>query len=433
MQTISDTSKTTSQWLAQFDSVEKNFLFDTRKKALTVFEEKGFPTKKVEEWKYTDISAILKTSYEKGILNEKISEKEIQKFILKDVSNHSAVFINGYFSEKYSSIGTIPKGMIVSSLFEAIKKNPKEVESHFEKFPGHSANSFVSLNTALAQDGAFVLIPDKIIFEETLQLVFISVSENKNVSIQPRNIIITGKNSGAKIIESYYSLDAGNVFTNSVTEIYIGENSSVEHCTVSDENASANHIGSTLIWQEANSKLHTFTATFGKAFFRNNLEITLNGKNSEAVLNGFYFASGNSQIDNYTIVDHAVPNCYSNQMYKGILTDKSHCVFNGRIIVRKDAQKTNAFQSNKNILMTDEATVNSLPQLEIFADDVKCSHGSTTGKIDQEALFYLRARGIGEQKAKTMLVSAFAEEIINQISITSLKEYLKNLIAERLN
>ena len=293
--------------------------------------------------------------------------------------------------------------------------------------------SFIALNTAFTFDGAFIHIPAHTVVEKPIHLLHVSDARNEATVSYPRNLIVAENNSRVKVIESFHTVQSANHnFINSVTEVVVKENSIVELNKIQNEAAEAFHINHTEASQEKNSTFKINTITLGGGIVRNNLHIVLNGEYCNSQLNGLYLLNGSQLVDNHTLVDHAKPNCYSNELYKGIIDGKAQGVFNGKIFVRKDAQKTNAYQSNKNILLSDDASMNAKPQLEIFADDVKCSHGATTGQLDEDALFYLRSRGIGEENAKALLNVAFAADVIKNISIEALKNNLSVLISTKL-
>ena len=285
----------------------------------------------------------------------------------------------------------------------------------------------------MAIDGAFIFIPEKTVIPQAIHILYLTDSVDGNVITFPRNLTIASQFSQVLIVESYHSISNQISFTNAVTEIIAEENANVDYYKIQDENNASFQINNTQIKQERNSNVSSNTITLDGALVRNNLNYLINGEGCETHLFGLYLLNGKQHVDNHTLVDHAVPHCLSNELYKGIMKDQSSGVFNGRIMVRKDAQKTNAFQSNKNILLSDNAHVTTKPQLEIFADDVKCSHGATTGQLDQEALFYLRSRGIAKDKAMALLVHAFASDVIDKVKIDKLKINLLHLISERLN
>jgi Fe-S cluster assembly protein SufD len=295
-----------------------------------------------------------------------------------------------------------------------------------------TTNAFTALNTAFAHDGVVIQVPANATVELPTILRFVSDARQVNVASQPRNLFIVNKNAEVKVAESFRTLGDQASFTNVVTEIVVAEDARMEYYKIQNESDMAYHIGTTQVYQKDRSHFYSATVTLDGGFIRNNLNIALDGSNCEAHMYGLYFPNGRQHIDNHTLVDHRKPNSHSNELYKGILEDRSTGVFNGKIFVRQDAQKTNAYQSCKNVVLSNDATMNTKPQLEIFADDVKCSHGTTTGKLNEEALFYLRSRGIPKVEAQSLLMYAFAEDVIKKIKIDTLREQLERRIQAKL-
>lgn len=432
--TTIDTMWSADSLNSRFDILEKDDFSENRKQALLRFNELGFPTKKNEEWKYTDISGILKLDINSldGISKLIISEKDLVAKVPFASHFTRLVFVNGVYQKALSSIDTGNDKIKLDCFSSGLINHSSLFKEKYTQLAPAQEEAFTALNTAFGKEGAFLHIPDNTELKDPICFIFLTKNEKGTIFSQPRNLITIGNHSSASIIEMHASLDESISFTNSVSEIFVGENSSLDYYKIEDRNEQSFHIDGTYASQEKSSHLTSTNITSGGKLVRNKLGITLNGEHCETHMNGLYFGSSSNHIDNHTMVDHAKPNCYSNELYKGVMNDKSTSVFSGKILVRKDAQKTNAFQSNKNILLSDEATVNSKPQLEIFADDVKCSHGATTGQLNEEALFYLQARGIGEDKAKALLMYAFANEIIERVKINSLREYLENQLNESL-
>ncbi|MGA2296386.1 MAG: Fe-S cluster assembly protein SufD [FCB group bacterium] len=411
----------------------ENFL-KIRKDAIEKFESMEFPTIKNEEWKYDNLSFINKHDF--NIISiadgEQISQEMIAPYSFQNLDTHFLVFINGFYSPRLSKIQSKKKSIYIGNLADAINKYPEEIKEHFSKYSKSESDIFIAMNTALAQDGAFIYIPDGISIEHPIHLLYLTDSRKNAIYTNPRNLIIAGECSNVKIIESSYTIGSMPAFTNLVSEMVLDFSSNVEYYKIQNNGDNSFYIGTSQTIQNKASSYNSTTVSLKGNFIRNNLNTLLNAESCEANFNGFYYLDGNNFVDNHTLVDHANPNCVSNENYKGIMDDKSIAVFNGKVIVRPDAQKTNALQTNRNILLTDEAKINSKPQLEIFADDVKCSHGATCGYLDKEAMFYLRARGIGEEMAKSLLLNAFAGEIIEKINISELRDEIKRQIAQRL-
>ncbi len=421
-------------YLGQFQKSEKTFApqySELKKDAIGIFKQLGFPTTKFEEWKYTSVAGLLKFDFNTTQVDSLITIKDIEKYLPEEENAVVLVFENGRINNILSRTESLLEGVTVGSLGKFSDHN--EVKKHLGKIARHKNESFVALNTALFNDGAFVFVDRDVICEKPIHLLFINDSRTNPTVSYPRNLIVASKGSAVKITESYYSIESTNPsFCNPVTELYIDDNANVEFSKNESENPNDFHVDYTSAFLQKDSVFNIHTITTGGNLVRNNLRIELQQPNGSAFLNGLYITGDGSHIDNHSFVDHASPNCYSNELYKGLLNGKSHGVFNGKIFVRKDAQKTNAYQSNKTVILSDDASMNAKPQLEIYADDVKCSHGATTGQIDEEAMFYLRSRGIGIDEARVLLTNAFAEEILEKISIASFKEMLKDQVRIKL-
>ena len=403
-------------------------LKQVRKDALTAFETLGIPSTKHEEWKYTNLTPLSRSEFHPALYHT-LSEKDVVNNMIAGKDVVLLVFENGKLNEQLSNFKGLPTGLSIGNLADNLE-HPLVLEN-ISRHASFQNEAMVALNTAHISEGSFIHIAKGISFDKPIHLLYISGGEADTLAF-PRNLLVAEKNSSVKIIESFHSRGKETAFINIVTEIVMEENSKVEWSKIQMENENTFHVSHTECTQAANSIFDIHTITYGGKIVRNNLHIVLNGKNITSNLNGLYVGGGDAVIDNHTLVDHAMPNCQSNELYKGVLDGRSKGVFNGKIFVRKDAQKSNAYQSNKNILMSNEASMNAKPQLEIFADDVKCSHGATTGQLDKEALFYLRSRGIGEDAARAFLTIAFAEDVLNRITNETLRENLKERINERL-
>lgn len=416
---------------SEFEST-KHLLFGNiqlREEAMNLFASKGFPNRKSEEYKYINVELILKDDFNFNT-SKTITEAQIKQ--LKFLNNAFTVVIeNGVFSEQLSTLQNLPKGLIICSLADAAKKHTTVFEKKYSKNTDITADPFAALNTAMAKDGVFIHVDKNAVIETPIHILHVS-SATKNTITHPRNLIIVETNAQAKIIESYETIDStAKTFNNALTELVIDANAIVDHYKIQDENDLGYLINTTQAVQHKQSVFYTHTFILSGSLVRNNLTIALDAEGIETHLNGLYLTKLNQVVDNHTLVDHRKPNCNSNELYKGIIDDKSSATFNGKIYVRKDAQKTNAFQSNKNILLSDDGTINTKPQLEIYADDVKCSHGTSTGKLDEEKIFYLRSRGLSETSAKKLLMHAFASEVTDTIKIEDLRIYIEDKITSR--
>jgi Fe-S cluster assembly protein SufD len=418
-----------SSFKSNQSSLNGNKALQSRKKeALANFEKSGFPTTKNEEWKYTNVSSILKKDF---ILSgsTSLNKEDIQPFLLGGPEANHIIFLNGIYSKEYSKIVSPESSLIIKNFSDA---EPAILEAYFGKLADANKDSFTALNTAFAENGAYIRVPKGKIVEAPVILYFISDARQTDILTQPRNLFLAEENSQIKIIETFNNLGSKASFTNIVTEVIVRQDAIVEYYKIQNESEDGHHVGTTEVLHEGKSIFSSTTVTINGGIIRNNLNIELGAEFCESTLYGLYVLKNKQHVDNHTLVDHAKPNCYSNELYKGILDDKSTGVFNGKINVKPDAQKTNAFQSNKNILLSKDASMNTKPQLEIFADDVKCSHGTTVGQMDEEPLFYLRSRGIREDNAKALLMNAFANDIIEHIKIESLKDKIQHLVFQRL-
>ncbi|MCK5781629.1 MAG: Fe-S cluster assembly protein SufD [Flavobacteriales bacterium] len=403
---------------------------DIKDNAIKTFEEKGFPTLKDEDWKYTSLKSILKTDF--CIVpseNKDIEIADIEKYFV-DTDSFRAVVVDGYFSAELSTINT--EKAIISSMKEAIEEKNELALKHISKI-APADNSMVALNTIGHADGIFISIPNNTILEKPIQLLHIATGISGETLVQTRNLIVVGKNCDAKIIERHQSLTENTILSNPVTEISVGENSYYYHYKIQNDVVSANLIDNTYVNQSRYSNAFVDTFSFGGNITRNNLSFFLNEENAVANLNGISLLNDSQHVDNFTFVDHRVANCDSHELYKGIYDESSKGVFTGKIFIHKDAQKTNGNQQNNNLILSENAQINTRPQLEIYADDVKANHGCTIGQLDKEALFFMRSRGIPKKEAKAMLMYAFASEALKNVKIEALTAQINKLIAAKLN
>jgi Fe-S cluster assembly protein SufD len=399
---------------------------DLRTKAMDAFVKLGFPTKRHEDWRYTDLSGILKKDWKLEADEAELDNQAILDRLIPNMAANIMVFVNGRFSKEHSVIIEKDPVVIIAPLSEA---DESIFDAHFGRYAGFEKEGTVALNTAMAAEGLFVHIPDGKNLSAPVHALFF---HTEDVFAQYHNLIIVGKNAEGNVIEGTYGLN-DDAFTNIVTEIAADQNSRFNYYKLQHESEGAAQVNLTQFHQQKDSLCNSYTFNFSGKLLRNDLNYTLADKKCESHLYGLYIPTDDEHFDNHTFVDHAMPDCFSNELYKGIMNGRSTAVFNGKILVRQDAQKTNAYQSNKNVLLSPDAKVDTKPQLEIFADDVKCSHGATVGQLNEEAIFYLRSRGIAEHAARTMLTFAFAEETLDTIRIEPLKEYLAQKIEEKLS
>ncbi|MEZ0607722.1 Fe-S cluster assembly protein SufD [Fibrella sp. WM1] len=415
----------------RMNGASKSAFHQIRRSALQTFETLGFPTIRHEEWKYSNVKAMVGQTYtfDNGAA---LTADELGTLQIPNLEGNILYFVNGHYRPDLSQIVSPATHLQIRSFAEALQTDAETIGLHFSRYADFQDSAFTALNTAFAYDGVFIRVPDNKVVEEPVILRFITDVRTQSVAVQPRNLIVIGRNADVKIAESYRTIGDKAAFTNIVTEVVVAADARVEHYRVQNDSQQTNHICRTQVSQADNSHYYNATITLNGGFVRNDLNIVLNGEHCEAFMYGLYMPNGTQHIDNHTLVDHAMPNSYSNELYKGILNDRGTGVFNGKIYVRPDAQKTNAYQSCKNVVLSPEASMNTKPQLEIYADDVKCSHGTTTGKLNEEALFYLQSRGIPKEAARTLLLYAFAEEVVRNIKIKPIREYLEGVVAEKL-
>ncbi|MBS7786123.1 Fe-S cluster assembly protein SufD [Flavobacterium sp. CYK-55] len=415
----------------QHIDVDSN-LHDLRGAAIKNFENKGFPTKKEEAWKYTSLNSVLKNDYSVFPKHEPAVEfADVKKYFLHEIDSYKVVFIDGKYSSFLSA--TTHDGIDVCLMSSALHK-PKYkmiIDEYFNKTASRE-ESLTTLNTAFAAEGAYIHIPKSKVVEKPIEIIYFSTGKEDALMVQPRNLVVVGENAHVQIIERHQSLNENPVLTNSVTEVFAQKRAIVDYYKVQNDLSSANLIDNTYIAQRQESRVSVHTFSFGGNITRNNLNFYHLGERIDSTLKGITIIGDKQHVDHYTLVHHAQPNCESHQNYKCILNDSATGVFNGKIYVEKEAQKTDAFQQNNNILLSDKATINAKPQLEIFADDVKCSHGCTIGQLDETAMFYMQQRGIPQKEAKALLMYAFSNEVIESIKIPELKKRITKIIATKL-
>lgn len=428
----------TDKLVSGFEAIKKtlsgnSFVQSIRQKAIEKFAEFGIPARKNEEYKYSNVQKLFSETVALNVTESSLKIASVEKYLIPNLDAHIVVLVNGFFSEELSSLKNLDKSIVVSSLQKAFGKHPELIEKYFSSCADINSDAFIALNTAYAADGVFISVPENTVVEKPIHIINLIVAKESTLFF-PRNLFVVGKSAQVQLVETFETHDLPvKAISTSVTEIAIDENAKVQYYRLQNDCDNGQQINTVSASQHRNSHFDTNTVTLSGGWVRNNLNIALNGENCESHLNGLFITSETQHVDNHTLVDHRKPHCESNQTYKGILDGKSTGVFNGKIFVQRDAQKTNAYQSSKNVLLNDDATINAKPQLEIYADDVKCSHGSSTGKIDENALFYLRARGLGIESARKLLLHAFVNDVMQTIRIDALREYLETLIHKKLD
>ena len=401
-----------------------------RKEAFQKLSRLPYPTQDQEEWKYTSVEPIVSTPFQLAGRKEPALPFEKRKHLtFSGVHAIRRVFVNGYYSPGLSSAELLPKGVRVENLSWTLQNDPARLETTLAQ-QAKDQNNFIAINTAFFQDGTFIYLPKGTLLEHPIHLIYFAQSNGFPIAAHPRTLVMADEGSEGRIVETY--MGDGFYWTNAVTEIVLKENARVHHCKIQEESIEAVHLASYFIDQGRDSSMDSHAISLGGKMARNDLRVLLNAEGSEVFLNGLYVTDDNQHVDNQTLIDHAKPHSTSDELYKGILGGQSNGIFNGRIIVRPNAQKTRAQQTNKNLLLSDRAKINTKPLLEIHADDVRCNHGATIGRLDDNQLFYLRSRGIGEVEARTLLTYAFASDMLQRLSYGPLETYLEILLLQRL-
>ena len=396
------------------------------------FERIGIPDNRDEDYKYTNIQPFLKGNFDFSFVNVDI-EAQLDDFFKCEVTaleTYSVFVINGWYSAKNKIAESLPEEVFFGSLKEGAEKYPEVFEKYYNKAAKFERDGFTALNGMFAQDGVFIYIPDNVVLDKPLQIVNILTGDNDVAAFQ-RNLIVLELNSQARVLACDHTLTPSKFVMNSVTEVFAGENVFMEYYNQQNQHNLTTQIAGVFIEQKDNTNVLTNNITLHAGIARNNIFYKLDGENAESHLYGLYLSDKNQHVDNFTFIDHAKPNCTSFELFKGVLDDRATGAFTGRVLVRQDSQNTNAYQSNNNILLTELARVSTRPQLEIYADDVKCSHGATVGQLDDEAMFYLRSRGISKEEARVLLMYAFAYEVIDKIKVEALKEQIRELVEKR--
>ena len=413
-------------------STQPNWIKSVRENAFQSFIEKGFPTLEEEEWKYTNVAPIAKEKFD-VILTGPEKIENIERFVYEEARTSQIVFINGVLDATSTELSSLPQGVVALDLDEALhdEKYERLIKERLARVADYNANGFAALNTAFISNGAFLFIPKNTKVETPIHLLFISASESK--ASFPRVLIVAERGSEATIIENYTGATNGKYFTNAVVEIVLEDDARLDHYRVQRESNTAFHIGTTATELGRGSSYNATSITLGARLSRHNIKLSFNQPGSEAWVDGLYFVGDGQHTDTHSLIDHREPHCTSHQLYKGILDGKSRAVFNGKVFVHKDAQQTDAQQTNKNLLLSTDARVDTKPQLEIFNDDVKCSHGATVGQLEDEELFYLLSRGLHTDLARNLLTYGFAEEVIDKIKIESIRRQLDEAVLSSLH
>jgi Fe-S cluster assembly protein SufD len=425
--------KLLSSYVAFENDIDTNSdIHEIRSEAFKNFEDLGFPTKKLEAWKYTSLNAVLKQDYSlfpsKG---NSIQLSDVQKYFIPDIDTYKLVFIDGKYSSFLSETTHDTFDVCLMSAALTKPKYKAVIENYFNKIA--KKDNLTSLNTAFASEGAYIYIPRNVEVEKPIQIINFTTGSEAAIMMQPRNLIVVEQNAHVQIIERHQSLTSNPVLTNAVTEVFAAKDATVDIYKIQNDDISASLVDNSYIEQKSNSVVSVHTFSFGGNITRNNLNFYQRGEHIDSILKGITILEGKQHVDHHTLVHHIEPNCESHQDYKGIYDERSTGVFNGKVVVDKEAQKTNAYQKSNNVLLSDKATINAKPQLEIFADDVKCSHGCTIGQLDDDALFYMQQRGIPEKEGRALLMFAFANTVLESVKIPEVKQRIAKIIANKLN
>ncbi|PSQ75014.1 MAG: Fe-S cluster assembly protein SufD [Bacteroidetes bacterium QH_9_64_21] len=403
-----------------------------REDAIERFAELGIPDNDLEAWKYTNISKIIDRPYTLPLAPEppSVVPGDIAPFLIDDLDAHRVVLVNGRVDESLSDIGELPPGVVVSSLAQAGAEHPNVVEEHYGRYADAENEALTALNTAFVQDGAFVYVPSGTIVEKPIFFLHVTAGQ-EDLFLQPRHLFVVEDGAIARIIETQHSLTDAHTFTNTVGEAFVGERANLEHYLVQDEGPTASQVHTRAGRQKDDSVYTTDTVTFSGEVIRNNATIEADGSFCESNLYGLCIGKDDMHVDNHTRMDHVQPDCDSNELYKHVLNDESTAVFNGKVFVSRGSQRIDAYQQNDTIVLTDEANIYTKPELEIYADDVVCSHGATTGQVNEEGVFYLRSRGLSERRARILMLQAFTDEVLSEFKIDALRDYITDKIRRR--
>jgi Fe-S cluster assembly protein SufD len=431
------------RYLAVFSELEREvtggaaaWTAPLRRSAIERFEAIGFPTARLEDWKYTSVKPIINARFKLPGEYEPngLTASSLQKIPLTDGESPLLVFVNGRFAADLSLTDGLPDGVTALSMAEALEDAREKVGSHLARYADSQDRAFTALNTALMKDGLFLDVPSGEVVRDPIHLLFISTSSAGGpIMAHPRNILLAGDGSQFTLVETYISMGTGSYLTNTVTEIVAGDHAVIDHYKVQREDESAFHVGAIDARLGRNATFTSHSVSLGGALVRNDLNVRMSEEGGDCTLNGLYVLGGSQHVDNHTIIDHAKPHCSSREIYKGVLYGNSRGVFDGKIIVRPDAQKSDARQVNNNLLLSDDALVDTKPQLEINADDVKCAHAATIGQLDQDALFYLRSRAVDLERARDLLIHGFVNEMLDRIRLESVRADLDGLLHRRLD
>ena len=432
---MAQTTDNIRQYLDHFKRFEESLngqadsaVHTLRRDSIARFASLGLPTTRDEAWRFTSLAALARTDFAPAPpYKQDLTTTALTPFLFPGLDGIQLVFVNGDYVDEFSNAETLPDGVKVMNLATALKTETALVEEHLGRHLDDD-QAFAALNTAFIRDGAFIYLPQNAVLDQPVHLLFLSTAAAEATVSHPRNLIVAGANSRATIVESYAGIDGQVYLTNALTEVIVDAGATLEHCNIQRQSQTAFHLANMQIRSARSSQFTSTSVSLGGRLARHDIHALLAGESCETTLNGLYLASGEQHVDNHTLLEHAQPHCPSHEFYKGILDGKASGSFRGKIYVHRQAQQTNAYQSNQNLLLSDKAQINSKPQLEIYADDVKCSHGSTVGQLDPDAIFYLRSRGLSEETAIAVLTRAFAGEVLERIKLEPVRQKLEQLV-----
>lgn len=429
-------------YVEQFEGLERELagsdpaaVRHLRLAAIARFDQIGFPTSRNEDWRFTSVADLLRVPFHPAprFKDSAINEEDLEPFSFGEATR--LVFVNGRLIERLSRTSPLGPGVVLGGLADALVREPELLTDSLGRIADYKDQAFTALNSAFFRDGAVLVIPDGVAVEQPIHLLHVALGGATPWVSYPRSLIVLGRGSRASVIESWVGLPLQNgqepTFTVAVTEVLLAAEAVLDHVRVQREDRQAFHFSNLATSLGTSARFTTHLVSLGGGWVRNESRVRFGGQNAEATVNGLYFGRGTQHVDNHTVIDHALPHCASHELYKGILDGRARGVFNGKIFVRQDAQKTDAKQTNQTLLLSDDAVINTKPQLEIFADDVKCTHGATVGNLNEDALFYLRSRGLDVREARALLTYAFANDILNRIAIEPVRERLEALLLSR--
>jgi Fe-S cluster assembly protein SufD len=433
-----DTKEEKNIYLSNFGRLEKevgadSWLHRIRRAAIQRFSELGFPTTRNEDWRFTKVEPIAKMPFRPALASESngVALDQVEQATFRIPEAIRLVFVNGHFSSQMSSTASDCEGITVANLGEILSRRPEWVEPYLARYANYDAYPFTALNTAFILDGAFISVSKGKVTDKPIHVIYAATARGEGCVAHPRTLLLAGPHSQVRLVETYCGLEENAYFTNAVSEIIAADGAIVDHTKVQRESEEAFHIGTVQVYQAKSSNFTSHLISLGGGLVRNETRVALDAEGCESTLDGLYLARGRQHVDNHTVIDHAKPHCASHELYKGILDERAHGVFNGKIFVHQDAQKTDAKQTNQTLLLSEDAVINTKPQLEIYADDVKCTHGATVGQLQDEAIFYLRSRGLGEDAARNLLTFAFANELVERLKIDALRDQLQDFLLRK--